>query len=185
MILSALYIFCSFMCVPPSFSYSNILVHVHVCLSYGTFMHVCFYYNTHFSLFHMQIQGSWEKKLIEKVMHNAYWKQHKRSIEEDDSSDSSTPKRKRGRPSTSQVLTRYPPLRDTGEDETASERNRQQLQRELERDRPRKETVLLLARQTFATRRSEILDETKEISASSILSKYNEIEKPYVVCKLT
>ena len=96
----------------------------------------------HFSLFHMQIQGSWEKKLIEKVMHNSYWKQHKRSVEKDDSSDSSTPKRKCGRPSTSQVLTRYPPLRDTGEDETASERNRQQLQQELERDRPRKETIL-------------------------------------------
>lgn len=136
-------------------------------------------------LFHMQIQGSWEKKLIEKVMHNAYWKQHKRNADEDDSSDSNTLKRKRGRPSTSQMLTRYPPLRDTGEDETANERNRQQLQRELEKDRPRKETILLLAGQTFKTRHSEILDESKEISASSILSKYNEIEKPYVVCKLT
>ena len=134
---------------------------------------------------HMQIQGSWEKKLIEKVMHNAYWKQHKRSIDDDDSSDSSAPKRKRGRPSTSQVLTRYPPLRDTGEDEVAGERNRQQLQRELEKDRPRKETILLLAKQTFTSRRSEILDESKEISASSILSKYGEIQKPYVVSKQT
>ena len=133
---------------------------------------------------YMQMHGSWEKKVIEKVMHNPYWKQHKRTIDEDDSSDATTPKWKRGRHSTSLMVTRYTPFKDTGENETSNERNKQQLQRELERDRPRKETILLLARQTFATRRCEILDETKEMSASSTISKFNEIEKPYVVSKL-
>ena len=51
------------------------------------------------------------------------------------------------------ALMRYPPLRDVGEDETVNERNRQPLQRELDKVRPKKETILLLARQTFANRR--------------------------------
>ena len=128
------------------------------------------------------MQGSWEKKLIEKVMHNAYWKKPKRNLDEDDGcSGDLTPKPKRGRPSQSQVLTRYPPLRDIGDDETTNSRNRQQIERELEKERPKRETILLLSRHTFSYRRSEIVDESNDVTASSILSKYKELEKPYVV----
>ena len=116
-------------------------------------------------------------------MHNAYWKQHKRNHDVNEDEDS-TPKPKRGRPAQSQVLTRYPPLRDVGEDDIANQRNKQQLERELEKDRPRKETILQLSRQTFGNRRLDILGESSDVSASSILTKYNELQKSYVVRKL-
>ena len=69
------------------------------------------------------------------------------------SDSKSTPKAKRGRPRVSLVLARYPPMKDTGDDDIAVQRNNQLLIKELQKDRPRKEVVCSLARQTYSTRR--------------------------------
>ena len=83
----------------------------------------------------------------------------------------STPKAKRGRPKVSQVLTRYPPVKDTGDDEVTVKRNSLLLAKELDKEKPRKEVVLTLARQTYSTRRANILSESEDITASkSIMS---------------
>jgi len=91
----------------------------------------------------MCLQGSWEKKLIEKV-HNLRGRMKR--LNED---GNSTPKAKRGRPKVSCILTRYPPMRDTGDDDITAERNLQQLAKELQKEKPRREVVLLLVRQTY------------------------------------
>ena len=127
----------------------------------------------------IHLQGSWERKLIERVTHNAYISANRKR--DSDADGDSTPKAKRGRPEQSQVLTRYPPLKNTNDDELTDERNKQRLSDELSKDRPRKETVILLARHTFKARRSDILAWVEEDTAASLLSRYKEIEKPYVV----
>lgn len=94
----------------------------------------------------------------------------------------STPKSKRGRPrQQSLVITRYPPLRDTADDSVTTSCNVAALQKELERDSPRKETVLSLARLTFTKRREEILVDSGEVSATSLLNLFKELHKSYVV----
>ena len=50
----------------------------------------------------------------------------------------STPKSKRGRPKQSLALTRYPPLKDTGDDDVTLGRNIELLRKELDSQRPRK-----------------------------------------------
>ena len=95
----------------------------------------------------------------------------------------SAPKPKRGRPKVSLVLTRYPPMKDLGEDDIAVKRNTELLSKELERDKPRKEIVLALARQTYSPRRARILSAPKEITSAALLQEYKELRKPYVVCK--
>ena len=82
----------------------------------------------------------------------------------------------------SQVLTRYPPLRDTGDDDITTSRNKELLIKELEKDSPRKEIVLSPSRQTYGDRRATILSESEDISVSSLIQKFNELKKPYVVC---
>lgn len=93
----------------------------------------------------------------------------------------STPKAKRGRPKQSLVLTRYPPMKHVGDDEVSVSRNTQLLHKELEKDKPRKEIVLSLARQTYFSRRAQVLSEAEEVSASGLLLQYKELKKPYVV----
>ena len=78
------------------------------------------------------MQGSWEKKLIEKV-HNLKSRTKRPSDGED------TPKPKRGRPKVSPMLTRYPPIRDLGDDNVSVERNVEQLKKELEKCKPRRD----------------------------------------------
>lgn len=94
----------------------------------------------------------------------------------------STPKPKRGRPrQQSLVLTRYPPLRDTADDSVTILRNIAALQKELERDSPRKDSVLSLCRQTFSKRREEILVDSGEVDATTLLNQFKELHKNYVV----
>ena len=124
----------------------------------------------------MLFQGSWEKKLIEKI-HNLRPKA-KRPLD-----DAETPKAKRGRPKVSQVLTRYPPRNDTCDDDTALERSKQFIAKELEKERPRKDVVLTLARQTYMDRWAAILSEC-DTSASQFIEDFKELKKPYVVCKI-
>ena len=83
----------------------------------------------------------------------------------------STPKSKRGRPKVSLVLTRYPPMKDTGNDNITVQRNLQLLLKEVQKDRPRKEVVLSLARQTYSARRQNILSSSEEICVSLLSSR--------------
>ena len=83
----------------------------------------------------------------------------------------------------SQILTRYPPVRDTGDDEITVHRNIELLRKELDSQKPRKEIVLTLSAQTFISRREAILNESAEVTASSLLAEYRELKKPYVVSK--
>lgn len=123
-------------------------------------------------------QGSWEKKIIERV-HNVSATMKKRPVSDD---GESTPKAKRGRPrQQSLVLTRYPPLRDTADDSITRSRNAAALKKELEKDTPRKETVLSLSRQTFTMRREEILVDSGEVNATGLLNQFKELHKSYVV----
>ena len=93
----------------------------------------------------------------------------------------STPKAKRGRPKISLVLTRYPPIKDTGDDDITVQRNMQLLIKEVQKERPRKEVVLSLARQTYSARRQKILSNSDEIYVSHLLQEYPFLKKTYIV----
>jgi hypothetical protein len=90
---------------------------------------------------------------------------------------------KRGRPKQVAKITRYPPLKDTGEgdDDVTIQRNYDKLQKELAEKNPKKEIVLALARQIFSYRRKYVLSEDNSISATQLLVKFRELGKVYVV----
>ena len=75
-------------------------------------------------------------------------------------------------------------VRDTEDDDVAVERNHAELTKELRRDKPRKEIVLSLARQTFQTRRSSVLTEAADVPVTSLLVNFPELCNHYVVCAL-
>ena len=68
-------------------------------------------------------------------------------------------------------MSRYPPLSTTESDEISDDRNHQMLGREMDREKPRKENILSLMRQTYPSRREYILS-SDEVSVESILHKY-------------
>lgn len=72
-------------------------------------------------------------------------------------------------------------VRDTEDDDIATQRNRQELKKELQREKPKKEIILSLARQTYASRRASVLSEDDDVCAASLLSEFQEFRKPYVV----
>ena len=92
-----------------------------------------------------------------------------------------TPKAKCGRPKLSMVLRRYPPLRDTGDDEITMQRNFQLLIKEVQKDRPRKEVVCSLARQTYIQCETS-KNHFNEMSISHILQEFPFLKKTYIVC---
>ncbi len=94
-----------------------------------------------------------------------------------------TPCRK-GRPKMSAVLSRYPPIPDVGNDDISHARNIKLLQKEMERDKPRKETVLSLLKQTFTSRREYILSEAEDVTATTILKEHQALSLPYAVGKV-
>ena len=108
-------------------------------------------------------------------MHNL--KAKKRATSDSDS----TPKAKRGRPRVSLVLTRYPPVRDTGDDDIAVQRNTQLLIKEVQKDRPRKEVVCSLAHQTYSSRRQKILSSSDPMGVAHLLQEYPFLKKTYIV----
>lgn len=64
----------------------------------------------------------------------------------------------------------------------ATYRNREELRKELQRERPKKEIILSLSRQTFYSRKAEVLSEANDVCVASLLTKFPEFWKPYVVC---
>ena len=73
-----------------------------------------------------------------------------------------------------QLLCFFPEVRDTEVDEIAVQRNQDELTKELRRDKPRKEIVLSLARQTFQTWRTSVLSEAEDVSVTSLLVSFPE-----------
>lgn len=76
-------------------------------------------------------------------------------------------------------------MRDTEDDDVASQKNHEALGKELQKDRPRKEIVLSLARQTYPGRRASVLSDADDVCVASLLTEYQELRKPYVVSKQT
>ena len=126
-------------------------------------------------MLYLCIQGSWTKKLIDRVYNT-------RKRQASENANDETPPAKRGRPKLQCVLARYPPIEhaDDSNDEVANSRNLDALRKEMERDKPRKEFVLSLMRQTFTTRREDILADTNA-SVSIILEKQSALSLPFAV----
>ena len=94
-------------------------------------------------------KGSWEKKIIERV-HNVRSACAKKRPSVDEAQGTPV---KRGRPKGTSLLNRYPPLPEGMNDAASYQRNIAALQREMEKERPKKDVVLSLLNQTFATHR--------------------------------
>ena len=62
---------------------------------------------------------------------------------------------KKGRPKGSSLLKRYPQLPEASNDTASNERNMVALNKELEKEKPRKDVVLSLLNETFALHREE------------------------------
>ena len=73
-------------------------------------------------------------------------------------------------------------VRNTNDDDVAYHRNRDELTKEMRREKPKKDVVLTLSRQTFLPRRADILSDSVDVCVSSLLSDFPELWKPYVVC---
>ena len=123
-------------------------------------------------------QGSWEKKIIDRV-HNVSKSHKKRPCDDVEG----TPKTKRGQGKSAGVLTRYPPIctLKEGYDHVALSRDLNALQKEMEKERPRKEVVLTLMKQTFIARREYILSDDGDVSFAGIVEKYKGITLPICV----
>lgn len=87
-------------------------------------------------------------------------------------------------PFTSSVLLLILIVKSTGDDDVAYRKNRDELKKEVCKAKQRKEVILALARETFPERRSSVLSESEDVSATSLLMDYPEFYKPYVVSSL-
>lgn len=124
------------------------------------------------------MQGSWEKKIIERVSNAS----RKRSANRDKCTPS--PKAKRGRPKLT-VLSRYPPLRGTSSiDNVAEERNVAALNKEMDRENPRKDIILPLLKETFASRRQQILGDSDDLSVTTILETHKPLSLSFAVSSM-
>ena len=130
-------------------------------------------------LYCLCFQGSWEKKLIDRV-HNMR-SSLKRSVGEDAAASPC----KRGRPKGTLLLNRYPPVRVEGDyvDSVTNERNMKALVKELERDHPRKDHILPLLKHTYTSRREDILAESVDVTVTLLITKYPALCFPYAVSK--
>ena len=57
------------------------------------------------------------------------------------------------------------------DDNIAVQRNRDELAKELRQDKPRKEIILSLARQTFQVRRTSVVSKAEDVSVTSLFSE--------------
>ena len=120
------------------------------------------------------LQGSWEKKLIERV-HNVA-KTGKRSC-----SDPTTSASKRGRPKDAPLMQRYPPLPCVDDEIHENEKEEQALKKELQKEKPRKEVIIQLMRATFQCRRCYILTKSSSETVLHVSSNFKALTIPYVV----
>lgn len=123
-------------------------------------------------------QGSWEKKLIERV-HNVRSTSARKRLPDDVPASKS----KRGRPKTTSQK-RYPILGIPGNDEASDGRNVRELDKEMKREHPRKDNVISLMRQTFHLRREDVVKEADDVSVASITETHPVLTLPYAVSDL-
>ena len=117
------------------------------------------------------IQGSWQKRLIERV-----YNVEKSQVREQNNSDEDAPPKKK-----SKSANQYPPIDPLGaSDETTYERHMIALDNELKKDKPRKDIVAELMRGTFVQRREFVLNSAT--SVADILKKYGGLTMADVVC---
>jgi hypothetical protein len=90
---------------------------------------------------------------------------------------------KSGRPKASSH-NRYPVFGIPDNDEACDGRNLKELEKELQRDNPRKDNVLSLLRQTFSMRREDVLKEDADLTVAAILDSHPVLTLPYAVSEL-
>ena len=74
-----------------------------------------------------------------------------------------------------------PAVRSTADDEVVLQRNREELNKEVKKEKPKKEVILALSRHTFPERRALVVSESGDVTATSLLQEFPELHKPYVV----
>ncbi len=121
-------------------------------------------------------QGSWTKKIMDRVYNVEKSRKRKAS-----DSDIGTPARKRGRPKRLVISleSRYPTVSPQFDGER--EKEQAALTKEMEKDKPRKNIVVQLMKETFYSRRQYIL--LNDESVVSKLAKYQGFTLPPVVSK--
>lgn len=138
-------------------------------------MHALF--STLFCHYHVSWQGSWEKRIIERINNQRGQAMRKRPRSDD---DTSTPA-KRGRPKESTLLCRYPALQldDGHSDEVSLSRNQAKLNEEASKTNPSKAAILPLQRMTYVKRREFILSGLDAIGI--ILEEHPLLRHPFAV----
>lgn len=128
-------------------------------------------------IFFSTFQGSWEKKLIERVHNVQSSSGRKRSPL---SEELPVSRSKRGHPKATSHA-RYPHIDVLENDEASNQRNVKELNKELQRGNPRKEIVISLLQQTFSARREDVLKEEDGITFADILEAHPVLALPYAV----
>lgn len=123
----------------------------------------------------ISLQGSWEKKLIDRINNSEKHRKAKRKRASSD--DDSTPPKKRGRPKKNISDSRYPqPMKTEGGD---SRKSLEALEIEIKKEHPRKEVVLPLMKSCFMERRDFVINDAS--CAVEILQKYPALKLSSVV----
>lgn len=121
------------------------------------------------------LQGSWVKKIMDRVYNLEKGRKRKAA----DLADDTTP-RKRGRPKrVISLISRYPPLQPQSTD-TAQEQQVHAIMKEMDKEKPRKDILLPLMKATFYARRQYILD--SEDSVLTKLEKFPALKMSPMVC---
>ena len=154
-----------------------IMVCIHGFICHGISMCSIYLYVHTCKLQHILIflQGSWEKRLIERINNQKGSATRKRPR----SDDEVTTPTKRGRPKESTLLCRYPALQFGESDEVAISRNKAKLNEEAVKPNPSKTAILPLQRLTYASRRDLILSGLD--SVADILKEHPVLHLPFAV----
>ena len=95
---------------------------------------------------------------------------------------SNAPSPKRGRPRKDTLLERYPTVSVSDTLPSGVNENQKALDRELEKEAPRKDLVLPLLRSTFPCRRPLIVQSAaKKVSITTLLGQHKCLKLPYAV----
>jgi len=66
-------------------------------------------------------------------------------------------------------------------DDVFEERNVAALRKEMERENPRKDIILPLLKETFASRRQYIIGDSDDLSVTAILQTHKPLSLPFAV----
>ena len=95
---------------------------------------------------------------------------------------SSAPSPKRGRPRKDTLLERYPTVCTSDTSSSGVSESQRALDRELEKETPRKDLVLPLLRSTFPSRRPLIVQAaSKKVSIHTLIGQHKCLKLPYAV----